>query len=55
MRKISGVKSADLVTGSHDLVALIEANSYEDISTHTLSEVREVSGVSETETGFVFW
>jgi len=42
LRKISGVKSADFVTGSHDLLALIEANSYEDIATQTLSEIRKI-------------
>jgi DNA-binding Lrp family transcriptional regulator len=54
LRKISGVKSAEFVTGSHDLVALIEGSSYEDIATHTLSEIRKVPGVSETDTDFVF-
>jgi len=54
LRKISGIKSADFVTGSHDLVAEIEANSFEDISTHILSEVRQVQGISETDTDFVF-
>ena len=54
LRKISGIKSADFVTGSHDLVAEIEANSFEDISTQTLSEVRQVQGISENDTDFVF-
>ncbi len=54
LRKINGVKSAEFVTGSHDLVAEIEASSLEDISTHILSEVRQVPGVSETDTDFVF-
>ena len=54
LRKISGIKSADFVTGPHDLVAEIEANSFEDISTQMLSEVRNVPGVSETDTDFVF-
>jgi len=54
LRKISGIKSADFVTGPHDLVAEIEANSFEDISTQMLSEVRQVQGISETDTDFVF-
>ncbi len=54
LRKINGVKSAEFVTGSHDLVALIEGNSYEDIASKTLSDIRKVPGVSETDTDFVF-
>ena len=54
LRKISGIKSADFVTGSHDLVAEIEASSFEDISSHILSEVRQVPGISGTDTDFVF-
>ena len=54
MRKINGVKSAEFITGSHDLLALIEGNSYEDITTKTLSEIRKVPGVSDTATDFVF-
>jgi DNA-binding Lrp family transcriptional regulator len=54
LRKISGVKSAEFVTGSHDLVAEIEASSYEDIASKTLSDIRKVLGVSETVTDFVF-
>ena len=54
LRKINGVKSAEFVTGSHDLLALIEGNSYEDIASKTLSDIRKVQGVSETVTDFVF-
>lgn len=54
LRKINGVKSAEFVTGSHDLLALIEGNSYEDIASKTLSDIRKVPGVSETVTDFVF-
>jgi DNA-binding Lrp family transcriptional regulator len=54
LRKINGVKSAEFVTGSHDLLALIEGNSYEDIASKTLSDIRNVPGVSETVADFVF-
>ena|GEM_PF-2622022 len=53
MKKIKGVISAEFVTGSHDLLALIEGNSYEDITTKTLSEIRKIPGACETATDFV--
>ena len=54
LKKITGVKSADFVTGAHDLVALVEGKNYEEIVTKTLSEVRKVKGIKKTITDFVF-
>jgi DNA-binding Lrp family transcriptional regulator len=54
LRKVSGVKSAEFVTGTHDLLALVEGSSYEEIVTKTLSEIRKVTGISKTVTDFVF-
>jgi DNA-binding Lrp family transcriptional regulator len=54
LKKISGVKSADFVTGSHDLVALVEGKNYEEIVTKTLEEIRKVKGIRKTITDFVF-
>ena len=54
LKKINGVKSADFVTGAHDLVALVEGKNFEEIVTKTLSEVRKVKGIKKTITDFVF-
>ncbi|MGA2918769.1 Lrp/AsnC ligand binding domain-containing protein [Methanoregula sp.] len=54
LKKISGVKSADFVTGTQDLLASIEGKNYEEIVTKTLSEVRKVKGIKKTITDFVF-
>ena len=54
LRKISGVKSADFVTGTHDILALVEGTSYEEILTKILGEIRKVKGISKTITDFVF-
>ena len=54
LKKIHGVKSADFVTGTHDLVSLVEGKNYEEIVTKTLSEVRKVKGIKKTTTDFVF-
>jgi DNA-binding Lrp family transcriptional regulator len=54
LKKISGVKSAEFVTGTHDLIAAVEGKSFEEIVTKTLSEVRKVKGIRKTVTDFVF-
>ncbi len=52
--KIDGVKSADFITGPHDLLALVEGKNYEEIVTRTLNEVRKINGINKTVTDFVF-
>lgn len=54
LKKINGVKSADFVTGTQDLVALVEGKNYEEIVTKTLGEIRKVKGIKKTVTDFVF-
>jgi DNA-binding Lrp family transcriptional regulator len=54
LKKISAVKNADFVTGTHDLVALVEGKNYEEIVAKTLSEVRKIKGIKKTTTDFVF-
>ncbi|MCX6690682.1 MAG: Lrp/AsnC ligand binding domain-containing protein [Methanoregula sp.] len=54
LKKISGVKSADFVTGTHDLLASVEGKNYEEIVTKTLAEIRKVKGIKKTTTDFVF-
>ena len=54
LKKVTGVKSADFVTGSQDLLATVEAKSYEEIVTKTLPEVRKLKGIRKTVTDFAF-
>lgn len=54
LKKVTGVKSAEFVTGTHDLIASVEGKNYEEIVTKTLSEVRKVKGIRKTVTDFVF-
>ena len=54
IKKIGGVKSAEFVTGAHDLIALVEGKSYEEIVTKTLQEIHKVKGIKKTVTDFVF-
>lgn len=54
LKKIEGVISADFVTGTHDLVALVESKNYEEIVTKKLNEIRKINGIKKTITDFVF-
>jgi DNA-binding Lrp family transcriptional regulator len=54
LKKITGVKSADFVTGAHDLLASVEGKNYEEIVTKILPEVRKVKGIKKTTTDFAF-
>lgn len=54
LKKVAGVNSVDFVTGLHDLLATVEAKSYEEILTKTLAEVRKVKGIKKTVTDFAF-
>jgi len=54
LKKISGIKNADFVTGTHDLIASVDAKSYEEILTKVLPEVRKAKGIKKTVTDFVF-
>lgn len=54
LKKAAGVKSADFVTGLHDLIVTVEAKSYEDIVTKTLEEIRKIKGIRKTVTDFAF-
>ena len=45
LKKVSGVKSADFVTGAHDLLASVEGKNYEEIVTKTLAEIRNFNAV----------
>lgn len=54
LRKIEKVKSADLVSGRYDIIAIIEADTYDDIVKVILDEIRKIDGVQKTITRFAF-
>ncbi len=51
--RIQGVKEVYSVTGPHDLVVHIEAESLEDLNDLVLSRIRSVDGVTKTSTAIV--
>lgn len=48
VRRVPGVKRADLVTGPYDLVATIEAEDFEALVESVLAGIRGVEGVVDT-------
>ena len=53
LRKTKGVKSADMVTGRYDVIAIVEEESYENTFKTVLDKVRGIKGITKTETDLV--
>jgi DNA-binding Lrp family transcriptional regulator len=53
LRQIRGIKTADMVTGRYDVIAMIEEESYESTFQTVLEKVRNVKGITRTETDLV--
>ncbi len=51
--RIQGVKSLAAVTGPHDLIAQIEAETIEELNDIVLSRIRSIDGVIKTNTALV--
>jgi len=48
--KINGVKMADLTMGEQDAIAVVEADTYDDIVQIVLGQVRRIRGITRTTT-----
>ena len=46
--KVTGIKLADLTMGDQDAIAVIEADTFEDIVQTVLGEVRRIRGITRT-------
>jgi DNA-binding Lrp family transcriptional regulator len=53
LRKIGGVKSADLTAGEQDIIVLIQAGSVEELLKTVVDKVRKTAGVRETVTNLI--
>ena len=53
LRKVPEVKTADLTTGDQDIIAMLEASSYETLLKIIVEEMRRIRGVSSTPTSLV--
>ena len=54
VRRVGGVKSADICWGVPDLVALVEAADAKALQKLVLDKVQQVTGVSQTDTHIIF-
>jgi len=50
VKDLDGVVSAEAVTGSYDLVARVETDSFEVLTETVFSEIRSIDGVTSTST-----
>ncbi|HIE09405.1 MAG TPA: Lrp/AsnC family transcriptional regulator [Armatimonadetes bacterium] len=48
VRKVQGVRRADLVTGPYDLIATVEVEDFKALVESVLSGIRAVEGVVDT-------
>jgi DNA-binding Lrp family transcriptional regulator len=53
IKQLKGIKSADLVTGPYDVVAVIEADSITEIGDIITAKLHAIDGVSRTVTCLV--
>ena len=51
--RIKNVKSAKVVSGRYDVVALVEAETIEELGNLVLKRVQRVRGVQSTETAII--
>ena len=50
VRQLEGVKSAELVTGPYDIIAVAETESLNDVGDLITSKINTVTGISRTVT-----
>ena len=50
LRQLKGVKSVDLVTGPYDIIAIIEAETLNDIGDIVTEKIHPTTGISRTVT-----
>jgi DNA-binding Lrp family transcriptional regulator len=50
MNQQDGVKSAKIVTGLHDIVALVESDNLSTLATSIVDKIQKVEGVGRTVT-----
>jgi DNA-binding Lrp family transcriptional regulator len=53
VRKLPGILSVDVVTGSWDAIAVVSGESIQQIGEMVTSKVRKINGVERTLTSFV--
>jgi len=55
LRQLKGIKSVDLVTGPYDIIAIIEAETLNEIGDIVTGKIHPTSGISRTVTCLAIW
>jgi DNA-binding Lrp family transcriptional regulator len=50
LKKLKGIKSVDIVTGPYDIIAILEAESLNDIGDLVTDQIHPIAGISRTVT-----
>ncbi|HUU44039.1 MAG TPA: Lrp/AsnC ligand binding domain-containing protein [Planctomycetota bacterium] len=50
---IAGVQAVDLTAGEQDIIAVVEADTYEDLLQIVLGQIRPMKGIQRTVTNLV--
>ena len=53
LSEIKGVKEAYITTGDQDIIALIEADNFENLLKLVLTKLRIIEGITKTDTNLV--
>ena len=53
LRKTTAVKSAELTAGDQDIIAVVQAKSYEALLKLVVSKIRKIKGVARTVTNLI--
>ena len=55
LKQLEGMKSVDTVTGPYDIIAVIEAETLNDIGDLVTGKIHPVAGISRTVTCLAIW
>ena len=53
LAEIKGVKEAHMTTGGQDIIALVEADDFDNLLKLVLAKLRVIEGITKTETNLI--
>lgn len=53
LAEIKGIKEAHMTTGSQDIIAIIEMDTFENILKLVLTKLRVIEGITKTDTNLI--
>ena len=55
LKQLEGIESVDIVTGPYDIIAVVEADTLNDIGDLVTGKIHPVAGISRTVTCLAIW